>query len=462
EKLRDYPLKELIPPLAARIDLTFESNRDEAVILEGLLVASSMRTVYSVPQHRQYLRGGYPSEPFLGEAAARAIYRNCRIEALGGADRTQWTEEAIDKIIAIYKDRIPSAVSGWSKQGLIDKGNRGELVARILCTLAHDISILKNCSFVGRYINDRLSFSQMIPVINFLRALIAKDHIEAVLKARPSNMNGIALEEAFKGAVVHFTQFVKGGDKSTITDEGMYLLFLRAAAIHGYRTMDNTDLVIPVCLPCKDNPNRWCMTAIFIQVNIRVDIDAQKTFEFFTTPITKDHSERPYITIAMELEGLKPEQKKARQPKVQPMSEAIIHETRELQLSPPVAGPLDQVSSPTDVRQNKQKSPSRETHPRHEIFITGCSSQVYNVVGTESYSDLLAPKDMLAEHPRKGTYFDAIMQMKPYWKADSSYGWAEMENGSRLGANMIKHGKDLDDALRVSTQSTAPRISEKV
>ncbi|KAG6863444.1 hypothetical protein C0993_011441, partial [Termitomyces sp. T159_Od127] len=37
--------KELIPALAVRVGLTFESNRDEAVLLEGLLVSNSMRTV---------------------------------------------------------------------------------------------------------------------------------------------------------------------------------------------------------------------------------------------------------------------------------------------------------------------------------------------------------------------------------------------------------------------------------
>ncbi|KAG6882573.1 hypothetical protein C0992_011304, partial [Termitomyces sp. T32_za158] len=321
QKLPDYLLKELIPLLAARIDLTFESNRDEAVFLEGLLVASSMRTVYSVPQHRQYLHGGYPSEPFLGEAAARAIYKICRTEALGGADPTEWTEEKINKIIAFYKEKIPSAVSHWFVQGLIDKGNRGELVARMLCTLAHDISILKNpTSFRGRVIDNSLSFSQMVPVVDFLRALIPKDHIEMVLKAKPSNMKGMTLEEAFKGAFVHFTQFVKVGDKSTITDEGTLLLFLRGAAIQGYWTMEKVDLVIPICLPCKDNPDRWCMTAIFIQVKNMVDntfihIDAQKVFQFFTTSIIEDNSKHPYITIAMELGVLLPEQKKAMQPK---------------------------------------------------------------------------------------------------------------------------------------------------
>ncbi|KAG6805070.1 hypothetical protein H0H92_000828, partial [Tricholoma furcatifolium] len=88
----------LLPLLAARIDMTFESNRDGTVLLEGLLVASSLRTVYSVPQHRQYLRGGYPSEPFVAEAAARSIYKFC-------SDNVQ------DELVLNYKSFIPKAVA---------------------------------------------------------------------------------------------------------------------------------------------------------------------------------------------------------------------------------------------------------------------------------------------------------------------------------------------------------------
>ncbi|KAG6862616.1 hypothetical protein C0993_002360, partial [Termitomyces sp. T159_Od127] len=242
EKPCDYVLNELIPLLAARVDLTFESNRDEAVYLEGLLVASSMRTVFSVPQHRQYLRGGYPSEPFLGEAAARAIYKHCRMKALGSANSIKREDVDVEKIVATYKDEIPSAVSAWFIQGLIDKGNRGELVARMLCTLAHDISILKTPSSVDVNIDDSLSFSRMIPVVDFLSALIAGEYIEKVLNARPSNLSGKTLKEAFEHSFVHFTQFVKADDKSTITDEGVYLLFSRGAAIQGYWTMDKADL----------------------------------------------------------------------------------------------------------------------------------------------------------------------------------------------------------------------------
>ncbi|KAG6808607.1 hypothetical protein H0H87_012723, partial [Tephrocybe sp. NHM501043] len=127
--------KRLLPCLAARIDLTFESNRDEAVFLEGLLVASSMRTVYSVPKHRQYLRGGYSSEPFVAEAAARVIFQHIQ------SRRTYTTREGV---LNAYKTTIPLAIKRYLKSGLISKGTRGELVARTLLTLARDSHYLEN------------------------------------------------------------------------------------------------------------------------------------------------------------------------------------------------------------------------------------------------------------------------------------------------------------------------------
>ncbi|KAG5731439.1 hypothetical protein E4T56_gene4411, partial [Termitomyces sp. T112] len=142
DKSCKFPLKKLIPPLSVRVDLSFELNRDEAVFLEGLLVASSMRTVYSVPKHQQYLRGGYPSEPFVAEAAARAIFNWCHAKGLGKTRSTLPPAEQIEMIIATYKTNIPSAISQWLELGLIDQGTREELVVRMLCTLAHDIAIL--------------------------------------------------------------------------------------------------------------------------------------------------------------------------------------------------------------------------------------------------------------------------------------------------------------------------------
>ncbi|KAG5328413.1 hypothetical protein C0989_010449, partial [Termitomyces sp. Mn162] len=117
------------------------------------------------------------------------------------------------------------------------------------------------------------------------------------------------------------------GDKSTITDEAIYLLFLRAAAIQGYGNMASTDLVIPVWIPTNNSqyPDRWSMSAIFIQIKDRVDkqfilIDAQETFQFFTRPQMQNGRKLSYITIVMELGMLAAEQKKAPQPEVKQAS----------------------------------------------------------------------------------------------------------------------------------------------
>ncbi|KAG5729191.1 hypothetical protein E4T56_gene14552 [Termitomyces sp. T112] len=328
DKSCKFPLKKLIPPLSVRVDLSFESNQDEAVFLEGLLVTSSMRMVYSVPKHQQYFCGGYPSEPFVVEAAARAIFKWCHAKGLGKTQSTLLPAEQIEMIIATYKTNIPSAILQWLELGLIEKGTREELVVRMLCTLAHNIAILKNphhehINSVLSGVSGDVSFSQMIHVEDFLHALISEKYIGDVLDVWPSNLRGETLRDAFKDGYVHFTQFVKAGDKSTITDEAIYLLFLRAAAIQGYRNMALTDFVIPVWIPTNNSqyPNRWSMSAIFIQIKDRVDkqfilIDAQKTFQFFTRPQMQNGRKLPYITIVMELGNLAAKQKKAPQPEV--------------------------------------------------------------------------------------------------------------------------------------------------
>ncbi|KAG6851945.1 hypothetical protein H0H87_011605, partial [Tephrocybe sp. NHM501043] len=192
--------KRLLPCLAARIDLTFESNRDEAVFLEGLLVASSMRTVYSVPKHRQYLRGGYSSEPFVAEAAARVIFQRIR----GLQDRIT----TLVNVRNAYKTAFPTALEHYLISGLISKGTRGELVARTLLTLAHDCHYLENVfpnetvdPSTEKTLSPAVSFNHAIPVIDYLKALIPEYYRDTVLQSTPQNMQGKTLEEAFRGAV---------------------------------------------------------------------------------------------------------------------------------------------------------------------------------------------------------------------------------------------------------------------
>ncbi|KAG6824344.1 hypothetical protein H0H92_007152, partial [Tricholoma furcatifolium] len=206
-----YPVHEpnLLPLLAIRVDLTFESNRDEAIYLESLLVASSLRTVYSVPPHRQYLRGGYPSEPLLAEAASQKLHQVFKQSA-----STSGTELELEELKNIYKTRLPGLLNKWLASGLISKGERGELVARLLLTLAHDLAVLNMLE------PSIVKFSRKIPVVDFLSALISPQYVGQVLNATPCNLKSdTRLLDAFQDAFVHFTHFVKGDDNSIVTDE---------------------------------------------------------------------------------------------------------------------------------------------------------------------------------------------------------------------------------------------------
>ncbi|KAG6915651.1 hypothetical protein DXG01_010615 [Tephrocybe rancida] len=446
----------LLPTLAIRLDLTFKSNRDEAVYLEGLLVASSMRTAYSVPQHRQYLRGGYSSEPFVAEAAARVIFQHfddvVSQNAKGRQEPLAWNDR-LDKVIACYKEVIPKSTSRWFNTGLVSKGARGELVARMLLTQAHDLYILETLRNRILPTDERISFSRKIPVVDFLRTLISEEYIEMILSAKPQNMNGETLETAFRGAFVYFTQFVKGGDAFIVTDEGCYLMMVRGAAIQGHDTLADIDLIIPICMPSDTHPNRWDMTAIFIQVKNRlrkqsINIDVQKTFKFFTTSDQAKANSRPYITIAMELGVVAPF-------KCAPQKGKAGKKGKKAPATPPRFHiPTPAQPSPAEIK--VKAKPSKHAlrgevnigHPRYEIYISGCSNKVYQVIDSSgnTYKSLLAHKDLLAEHPRKDhDNLKAVMQMKPYWKESVSYDWATMSAESRLGAPVQKDDQMVVD-----------------
>lgn len=103
-----------------RLMLDYEPRRQLARDRESELVASHMRIAYSVPQSREYMRSGYPSEPILAEAAAQEMRAN--------------PEEF--SALRIVEENITG--------GLIDRGERGELVARLLVTLALDRAVKRS------------------------------------------------------------------------------------------------------------------------------------------------------------------------------------------------------------------------------------------------------------------------------------------------------------------------------
>ncbi|KAH7322262.1 hypothetical protein B0J17DRAFT_710678 [Rhizoctonia solani] len=93
--------------LSVRIGITFESTTQAAREAESQQVESHMRVVYAIPEHREYMRTGTPSEPVLAEAAAvylSPIFNNSGISIAG-----------------------PRILSENCKKGLLARGERGEL-----------------------------------------------------------------------------------------------------------------------------------------------------------------------------------------------------------------------------------------------------------------------------------------------------------------------------------------------
>ena len=52
-----------------RLCLDYEPIRSQDENIFADLVASHMRTIFSVPSHREFFRSGYPSEPILAEVS---------------------------------------------------------------------------------------------------------------------------------------------------------------------------------------------------------------------------------------------------------------------------------------------------------------------------------------------------------------------------------------------------------
>jgi hypothetical protein len=114
--------------LSMRLLLSFEPLRESTRSFEAEQVAGYMRVAYSVPLHREYMRSGSSSEPILAEAAAQLM------NATG---------------VGVIR-----AFSETMNDDLIRKGDRGEEVARLLLTLAHDLAV-KAAYDESRYTLDR-------------------------------------------------------------------------------------------------------------------------------------------------------------------------------------------------------------------------------------------------------------------------------------------------------------------
>ncbi|KAG9025867.1 hypothetical protein FRB95_009664 [Tulasnella sp. JGI-2019a] len=104
--------------LSTQLLLEFQT-RKSALSMEGRLVDHHSQIFYFTPRQGDYFRTGAPSEPILAEAAAHEM-------------------ALLERQAGNTADILPQQ----AKHNLIDTGLGGELVARLILTLAYDRAVL--------------------------------------------------------------------------------------------------------------------------------------------------------------------------------------------------------------------------------------------------------------------------------------------------------------------------------
>jgi hypothetical protein len=398
------------------LNLNFEPRRESARTREAELVASHMRTAFSVPKDREYIRSGYPSEPILAEAAARQM------------DEFQAHCPDTNLMARLLKEDFSS--------GLLDLGLRGEVVFRQLILEAYMRAVRRDHPEDSPRI-----FSKGCKLITFIEELFSEDYATQILNSVPDNLKSqVKFSEAFANAIVRFTHFGKMADDTGPTSSAMFAAFVRCMAIICWSSQEAVDVVIPVLLESGDKLKESTMTGMLLQIKRRkvkgsraaYEID-QKVIGFFPPPCETYEDVRPYITLVAEL-GVQ-----------LPISPAAVTEakvraklTQVAQLkgkrsTGPKPKPATNLATPSKLRiplQPERIGHPRDTHPRYSIFAYGCSDTVYKVIARADrplYKFLLGNRDFLDEHARKdASSLSAVRRMKPFWSAGTEcYHWID-------------------------------------
>jgi len=413
--------------LDIQLSLDFEPRREKVQIEEAALVESHMRFAYSVPDHREYLRSGYPSEPLLAEAAAQQL----------------WTWRTQNPFIVV------ETLTNILETGLLDRGELGELTGRQLLLDAYHRAV--ELEQRDRPEKTPPNFSAGCRLITFIKTLYTDECSDMVLDSTPDNLEGISFREAFKDALICFTHFGKMADDTSITSTAAWAAFIRHMAImcrNGQRTVD---CILPVLL-WDTELCEHVMTGVLVQFKRQIQsgtiaelsIDQAK-IGFFPKALEEcthgsiPTSYRPYISLIMELGVQVKILEKAKtatmyKPDRYPSSSSKKKSDSRPRTPPPIEGSPDHATpSKMYIPHYGQRHHPKLGHARYNIFAYGCSPTVYRGIDAghkASYALLLSSCDFLGEHPRKDEQsLKAVRRMKPFWNGgEDCYHWVEHDN----------------------------------
>ncbi|KAI6137216.1 hypothetical protein F5141DRAFT_1231205 [Pisolithus sp. B1] len=368
----------MLATLDVLVAVDYKPRWDLFLECEMEMVASHMRIAFSVPQDQSYICSGYPSEPFLAEAASCQMYHY-----LQDQDHTM--------VQLLWKNL---------HHDLIALDRNGEVVMRLLLRMAYMQAIVAE-QVDENHSDHELNFSKGCNVLQFLKALFGDQYHDEILMSKPDNSitSTCALAGAFEHAVVRFTHFVKAVDESVMSTQSMVSGFLRGVAFICHNRQNSIDIIIPILLDKCSVLKESSMSALFVQVKRRRQRTAYiigKENSFFPRKVsTREQAySRPYMTLVAEL-GIDDPLK-----------------TRSLVVTGSNAGK-------SFVR---ARSKSTEEHPRYGIRAYGCTEATWKVIRDpegDTYKRILSTDDILADHPRQDKdSLELVHRMLPFWDDD--------------------------------------------
>ncbi|KAF9519221.1 hypothetical protein BS47DRAFT_1482200 [Hydnum rufescens UP504] len=409
------------------LHLDFEPRRQVAHEQEAGMVASHMRFAFSIPE-----------EPGI-----------C-------------SRDGSSAMAQILRDEFSS--------GLLDQGQRGEVVFRLLLSEAYRRAVRQDHPD-----KSPLNFSQGAKLTTFIKQLFSAECAETILECIPDNVKSpMRFASAFEQAIVRFTHFGKMADDTATTSYAMLAAFVRCMAVIGWDRQETVDILIPILLRPKEPLAESVMSGILIQVKRReqagtYQID-QTTLDFF--PDKGDN--RPYVTLIAELgiQGRVNPQKRVQKRVIR--EKILLAAPRPLPESMFPEKPSHSDPTPSELYipdQPKSIHHPKDVHARYSIFAYGCSSKVYGVVSEDDrgvYRFLLGNSNFLDEHPRQDVdSLGVVKMMKPFWTVGvECYHWIQVpflhafkELPHGAGSLLVGEYDDKDYSMwEVEVRGTARKV----
>ncbi|KDQ13786.1 hypothetical protein BOTBODRAFT_188265 [Botryobasidium botryosum FD-172 SS1] len=386
---------------ALSIGLSLDFDSRDAVGKEMILVSEHMRVANVIPASRNSLTSSTPSEPILAEAAAHIL--------------------AGTNMLAELNRHL--------RNGLVHGGQHGQLVGRLLVTLAYDRAIENRRGPYSHIHNQPLEryFTEPIPVCDFFRALLTDEYVDQVLDMAPVSSDdggggahaGAKFRDVFKEAYISFTHFGKAedGDGSdwAVSDSSVFMALCRHMAVVARKGMESesVDFFIPYHFGRGEPISRRTCGIIMWSISDAVEgksanVDVERVYR------RCEGNDHPAVVVVMELGAQTPEKRPAvvRTEQTNPGSLSALQaqpeagnaeSSRLSKRNGPEFGPEGD-----DVRQGDERKEGKEGRGDlacYTVTLRGCNSQVYRVVEQKDeavYAALLAPAARLSEHGQVG------------------------------------------------------------